>query len=117
MSVIVLPPALPLCYGRLIRTVVRGCGPVIRHCSSEINSTQGQEVPGYVLRPYEETTGCSSDQSRREWLETSKKFLKHLRVCPPNELQDKYIPLRRSKSKSDAQRVSMKGNKMVRNVE
>lgn len=59
-------------------------------------------MPQHVLRLHQETTGGSNDISRREWLEMSKEFLRRLKECPPGELQDKFIPMRRIKSRSDA---------------
>uniref|UniRef100_A0A0P4W8Q6 OBG-type G domain-containing protein n=1 Tax=Scylla olivacea TaxID=85551 RepID=A0A0P4W8Q6_SCYOL len=97
----VVAPSLPLCCGRLTRAVWRGQVSVFRHCSWETNTAQGNISPEDILRPYK-ATGSTNGLSREEWLDKSKEFLKGLRECPLSELPDKYIALRRSKSRAHA---------------
>ncbi|MPC07967.1 Mitochondrial ribosome-associated GTPase 2 [Portunus trituberculatus] len=89
---------LPLCCGRLTRAVWRG-QVSFRHCSWETNTARDSISPTDTLY---QATGSPSGLSREEWLERSKEFLKRLRECPPSELPDKYIALRRSKNRAQA---------------
>lgn len=96
-------PGRPLSWTRLREAHVL-VKQQIRSCSSVDRSRLADPTPAVTLA--RENAG-SSVSDANEWKVLAKDLLRKVNKQADFSLEDKYIPLKRSKSKSDATKVSL----------